>query len=697
MKITREPMTICALCLTLLAVAPAAGAPPDAGGAVTLHDAALAAASQALELERTVDATGWLEAVPPAERGWVWSWLAERSDRSAEVLLDAGAPLAAFAVSRDGRRFAAAAEDGRLLLRDDEGVKTVAGDEPEDEAEPDAAQGLAFAPDGSRLALARRSGEVTILDFETGATLGRWRVESAGLGAVAWSPAGDRIAVGGFRRDPETRRPVGFLELRSAAGEVLEEFPSSAFFVGALAFSTDGATLVAGGPQGRLDVIDVAGEEPPRALEITDSHGFPQVHDLAFSPDGDRLTAACDDGTLRHWSTATWEPVARPAGAPPEHRAAAFAVTYDRFGESLVSAGADLALRVRGAGDDPALARGPRSLLGHQAPVVALALDASGDPLSASADGTVRRWSPASEPQLRAGASVWGVGFRSDGARLATADAAGRIRVWDLATGATVQEVEAHDGDAVSVRFTKDGTRLVSTGNDGRLRVWQAEDGELVAELEDVDDGRGVALSLSPDGGTLAAGSSTGTVKLWELATGTLLHTLEGHGGEVSRALWTPDGRDLVTVAGDGDVVVWNPETGAERRRWHAHDSAVHGAALSPDAARLATASADRTVRVWDLATGERLGELRGHAERVWDVAWSPDGRTLASVSNDYTLRLWNPETGRPLAVRRYPIQVYLTRWSPDGRTLLVAPFSGELDLLTAPAAGGGGAGPGDT
>ena len=684
MRPTRHAARLALPLAAVILAGPLAGELPpadEAGGA--LADAALAAASEAIELERTGDALAWLDLVPAAERGWVWHWLAAQADRSAAVLLDAGAPIAAFAVSPDGRRLAAATGDGRLLLlgETDAEARSLRTSDEEAPAEPEAARALAFSPDGARLALALRDGTVTIRDFGSGEESQRWRVEAAGTGAVAWSPQGDRIAVGGFRRDPESGRPVGFLELRALDGTLVTEVEPSAFFVGAVAFSPDGDTLVAGGPQGRLDVMDVSGEAPPRRLEITDSAGFPQVHDLAFSPDGSHLAAGCDDGTVRLWETGTWTEERLP-GAPPDHRAAVYAVAFDRTGERLLSGGADLALRIRSlAGDEP-----KRSLLGSVTPIVALGFNEGGTPLTVSADGVVRTWQGSgAEPRLSDGESVWGLAWSADGSRVATADAAGRVRIWDPATGSVLREIAAHEGDGVGVLFTDGGRRLVSTGNDGGLRIWRADDGTRIAELEDVDDGRGVALSLSPDGATLAAGSSTGEVKLWDLASGTVRHVLSGHEDEVWRALWTPDGESLVTVAADGEVVVWDAAAGAEVRRWSAHEGAIHGAALSPDGARLATASVDRAVRLWELATGRRLGELRGHTGRVWDVAWSPDGHTLASVSNDYTLRLWNAATGRPLVVRHYPIQVYLARWSPDGRTLAVVPFSGEVDLLTPP------------
>jgi len=647
--------------------------------------AALAAAASALALERTTDAHRWLAEVPAGDRGWTWHWLADQVDRSAETLIDAGSPITAFAASPDLSILAVITADGRLLLRGAEGpVRSLPLGPEEARQDPgESLRALALSPDASYLAAVRRDGAVTVFELPAGTRKWEFKVEADGVGALAFSPDGAAVALGGFRRHPETRRPVGFVELRSRDGALLRSWAPTAFFIGALAFAPGGGTLAAGGPQGKLDLLALADGGTDTALEITESRGFPQIHDLAFSADGERLVAACGDGTLRFWSTAGWQPLGTPTAAPV-HRAGARAVAFETRTAGVVSGGTDLVIRLaHGPGEPPA-----EALLGHRGTIVGLAVGPGGEVISAAEDGTVRRWETADlEAPLIAGESVWGMAFRGDGRRLATADGAGRVRIWDPQTRELVREIAAHEGDAVSVLFAAGGSQLVSTGNDGRLRVWSAESGEMLAELEDVEDGRGVALSLSPDGRTLAAGSSRGTVKLWDLGTRKHLATLAGHDGEVSQALFTPDGSRLVTVAADGQVITWEAAPGTERARFRAHDGAIHGAALSPDGTLLATAGEDRTLHLWDLASGKLVRAIPGHAERVWSLAFSPDGHLLASASNDYTARLWDVATGLPLIVWPHPIEVYKVLWSPGGETLAIAPFDGEIRLLTVPQA----------
>jgi WD40 repeat protein len=67
------------------------------------------------------------------------------------------------------------------------------------------------------------------------------------------------------------------------------------------------------------------------------------------------------------------------------------------------------------------------------------------------------------------------VAFSPDGARLASGDVGGSVRLWDVATGQDLIELEGHSGPIDFLQFTPDGARLVAASRrDGRVVIWCA-------------------------------------------------------------------------------------------------------------------------------------------------------------------------------------------------------------------------------
>jgi WD40 repeat protein len=85
-------------------------------------------------------------------------------------------------------------------------------------------------------------------------------------------------------------------------------FPSQANDISALALSSDGRTLAAGGVERTIGLWDLPTVRPIGALR---GH-LDQVTGLAFSPDGSRLVSASTDGVVK-----VWDLTARPTPQSP--------------------------------------------------------------------------------------------------------------------------------------------------------------------------------------------------------------------------------------------------------------------------------------------------------------------------------------------------------------------------------------------
>ncbi len=154
---------------------------------------------------------------------------------------------------------------------------------------------------------------------------------------------------------------------------------------------------------------------------------------------------------------------------------------------------------------------------------------------------------------------VFALEFSSDSTNLASGDAGGTIRVWDVATVTEVLGIEAHEGRITDLEFTSDGERLVSAGIDKIVRFWDVHKG---AELLLIGDLKSHAreLAITPDGKQLitAGANPDSRLRIWDTNTGTFLRTVgkRAAGGHGYRCVdISPDG-DLVAAGGNFGVCV---------------------------------------------------------------------------------------------------------------------------------------------
>jgi WD40 repeat protein/tetratricopeptide (TPR) repeat protein len=372
-------------------------------------------------------------------------------------------------------------------------------------------EGLAFSPDGTRLACACGSPKTRIWDVQTGATLLEL---DTGMGCVAFSPDGRRVVTGSEGKSArlwDAQHGTQLLELKGHTGPVL-----------CVAFSPDGRRVATGSRDGIARLWDA--ESGETLLELLHPR---QLSGVAFSPDGTRLgTTNIGPGTTaRLWDVRTGAEVL----AIKEYLVFGIAFTPD--GTRLLSAG--------------------------------------------WADNTARLWdarpSTAFLELKEPSGSVSRVALSPDGRRLATGSMDGTTRLWDARTGARLYELKGHISGLTGMAFSLDGKRLATAGMgpDTTVRLWDAETGALLREFKHKMVVTSVAVS--PDGTRLVTGSGDKTARLWNAETGALLQEFTGLTGAVTSLAFSPDGALLAGRSRINPVnadilktIVWDVKTGKD-------------------------------------------------------------------------------------------------------------------------------------
>jgi WD40 repeat protein len=290
-------------------------------------------------------------------------------------------------------------------------------------------------------------------------------------------------------------------------------------------------------------------------------------------------------------------------------------------------------------------------------------------------------------------AEINDIAFSPDGKLLATASIDGTVNLWDPATRETLR-VLRHNDTVGAIAFSLDGNLLacaVTNMRDWTIKLWDPATGKEM-EVRNPMEAVGMAHSIafSPDGKLLALAvdidRDNGIVCLLDPLTGHSLQTFH-HCSESQSIAFSPDGKLLASSWGDGVVKIWDPHTGYEIRTFEGHinyDDCSSDIAFSPDGQLLASSS-DNEVKIWDPVTGIKQQTLV-HTGSIFSIAFSPDGKLLAAALMDKTVELWEPTTGRGQGTLvGHSGSLAPITFSPDGNMLAWATYTSVLRARNSP------------
>ncbi|KAF9951729.1 hypothetical protein BGZ70_000882, partial [Mortierella alpina] len=560
--------------------------------------------------------------------------------------------VGAFAYSPDGSTFLASTERGSIQVYN---TSTWSVSDPlEGHVQP--VRHIKFSPNGSTVATGGDDNTVILWDLRTSRCLHAMEGHEGVISWLAFAPCGKQLA--SCSKDNKVRLWVvqtGALEhvIRVPDEYAEQDWDEDMYYdpdnypwqdeigLSGVTYSPNGLVLATCIPHQSLRLWSVETKECLRVLK-DDSQA---VNGMAFSIDGKRISSSGFSGSIVTWDTASGD---RLTIWEPEVFGRIWSMTYSPNGQQLACAGDDgmISLLYPEAGPS-----GHRSLRGHVRNVYDIVYSSDGSRIAtAGEDKTIRLWDAHNGtpgPVLKGHSeAVERITFSPNGSQIASGGGRDKIiRLWDVQPSIMLhrqyQFTSRHIRAVRKVLFLPGG-RYTASQSEDTVCIWDRYTGKLCHPLDTPEDTMTLE-DISPCGlevATVVADSRSQDycLQLWNTQTGVSEMTLPIE-EFLCQVAYSPDGLRMAFAysLGEGYVRIWNRRTAQFEKSLSASDDDGDLIKLlfSPNQGCQLAVARIGMISLWDMATYRP----QPHRLKV------PSVHTIMTYSQDGTV-LWTCSTG---------------------------------------------------
>jgi WD40 repeat protein len=340
----------------------------------------------------------------------------------------------------------------------------------------------------------------------------------------------------------------GLLRLIGSVLFLLEENPETIINQGdgksAWAFSPDGKKLAAGSEDGSIRLWDLQTQKS--SVRVISPGDGSSVLSMSFSPDGKQLAAGSKDGSIRLWDLQTQKSSVRVIS--PGDGSSVLSMSFSPDGKQLAAGSKDGSIRLWDLQTQP-----PRETVlspgdSSSSPVLSMSFSSNKQLATGSANGKISLWDLQTQkpseavisPGDRFSYPVWSMNFSQNGKQLATGSADGVVRLWDLQSQPKEQKplrpsnipLISREDCLLTISFNDDGRQLaVVSGKPKETASQQKKDLECTQEKISLFD-------------------QQGEQRIYD-------YSIEKDSSPITGITFSPDGKQLATVSRDGFVKIW--------------------------------------------------------------------------------------------------------------------------------------------
>ncbi len=297
------------------------------------------------------------------------------------------------------------------------------------------------------------------------------------IGALAFSPDGQTLAVAGYRE----------ILIHNADGSgLVKRLVGQSERLNSLAFTADGQQLIAAGGSparfGEIQVWDTAAGTLKKSTTLTND----TVFGGSITPDGKTIAVGATDNSVRIIETATGKELQKIGN----HENWVLSTVFGVDGKRLVSVSKDRAAKLSDVasggflenvnllrGELSAIARKPGKdlvVVGGEERVPYIYMMDRPKVMKIADDTTLVRKLPRQDGNIAA--LAWSGGAKE---KIAVAGLAPQVNIYDPETGTLVAACAGHTAGIYALAFNPTGDRLATAGFDGHVRIYSADTCQL--------------------------------------------------------------------------------------------------------------------------------------------------------------------------------------------------------------------------
>ena len=495
--------------------------------------------------------------------------------------------------------------------------------------------------------------------------------------ALDFSPDGKVIIASGWGNQKE--EADSGIRMWSRDGAFLNELKGHKGYLNDVRFSPDGQIIASASDDGTLKLWDTNG----MLLKTLEGHSR-AVTSVAFSPDGQLIVSGSIDESMKLWTRAGG--LLKTLDVPDGH-GWINDVEFSPNGQYFASASDRIRLWDR----EGKLLKAFDNAAESKVEVIAFSPD--GKLLVSAAGRTITIWSHDGrlfDTLDDHKSDVTDLAFHPNGTTIASASCGdSSIRIWKLIKRSDAVTGSLHDNEVIRgrnsecfarLRFDPDGVSLASSSHDVRLWHFGNNAGRMILKQPTDSSGNAFEVRLSPDNQWVAiALDREPAVELWR-TNGEFIRTIPLENAPAGGLAFGSDSKTLASAS--LYLQLWSVPEGKLIRKFDGEDI-VHRdnyVSVSSDGRFFASANGN-DFHLWS-ADGEHIRKFSGHGDikspsgygystTITSIKFSPDNKLIASASLDNTLRLWTLNGDHVAVLEGHKDHVLDLSFSGDGKYIV--------------------------